>query len=322
MRLQMTIKKPAVIAWSLAALLAFTPAVLARKGSDDSKSSSGSGDSGSGGDDGRTRGSDDPIGHDVGDDKGLDPARPNAGDDKGSEDKKGTPANFDKTQIKVAATSAGTAIHAEGHVDIRVAGAQQRLSVEVETDAVDGTVYNIRANGIPVGIATLRLGEGEFEFETEDGGTLPGGLLPGDINLIVVTDAGGTVLLQAQFGALGNGSPAPVSAASSAVTKKVNLAATAAAPAGGKGEMELRVRGVEERFKVEVEANVPDGTAWSVFVNGLPAPLGTLTLKLQRAELQLETGATLPAGLASLSQITTVSVTAADGVTVPFNGTF
>ena len=315
-------KKRNILTWGLLAVLATPVGALASgKGSDDSNSSSSSG-SGSSDSGGGTSGHDDNNADDHGVDTTADDHGIETSVDDRSVDTSKAPAsvaNFAQVDVPLAPTSAGSSLKAHGHVDIRVEGAKQRIEVELEADLSDGTVVNILINGAPAGTATIRLQEAEFEFETEGIATLPGGILPGDVTSVAVTDAGGNVLVQAQFGALGNGSPTPVSSSTTLVSKKIDLTPNAAAPFGAKAVAELRVRSVDERFKLQVEANVPHGTVWKALANGFP--IGNLTFKLHHAELQLETGATLPVELPSLSAITTAAVTAADG-TVLFNGTF
>jgi hypothetical protein len=109
-----------------------------------------------------------------------------------------------RTRLTLAATVVGGVEGAEGNVDIRANGNEQRIKIEVEANLADGTIFQVMANGIPLGIITIHLQEGELELETQNGQTLPGGLLPGAITSIVVTDAKGSIVLQAQFGPLQN----------------------------------------------------------------------------------------------------------------------
>lgn len=213
-----------------------------------------------------------------------------------------------RTRLTLAATVVGGVEGAEGNVDIRVKGNEQRIKIEVEANVADGTIFQVMANGIPIGIITIHLQEGELEFETQNGQTLPGKLLPGAITSIVVTDAKGSIVLQAQFGPLQNNGP--VAPPVALIRKDQPLVPTMLGKAAGsQGTVDLRAQGAIERLKVEVDANVLDGVTWKIFANKT-IPIGTLAFHLQEAELQLETGVNmLPAGLSSLSSITLVQVT-------------
>lgn len=243
----------------------------------------------------------------------------NSNNNSNSDNGGNTQSSFVKVEVPLAPTSAAAAISAHGHVDIRVEGSKQRIEVEVEADLADGTVVNISLNGAPAGTATFHLGEAEFEFETGGTSTLPGGILPSDVTSASVADSGGTVLLSATFGAVGTGTPVTPPPSSTLVSKKINLTATADAPNGSKAVSELRIRSGNSRYKVQVEANVADGTVYNVSANGIQ--IGSITMKLHRGELELEHNAVLPAGLSSLADITTVTVSNTGG-TALFNGTF
>lgn len=52
------------------------------------------------------------------------------------------------------------------------------------------------------------------------------------------------------------------------------------------GEVELRMRGAEEKFKVQIEVEAPDNTMFKVQVNGFST--GVITVQNKRGELQLE----------------------------------
>ena len=79
------------------------------------------------------------------------------------------------------------------------------------------------------------------------------------------------------------------------------------------GYWETRVRGNRQKFKVEIDANVPDGTTYLVLANNMPA--GTITIEAGEAELELDTGDgdVLPAGVDPVTGIHTVDVTDSNG---------
>src|SRR5581483_11466726 len=108
-----------------------------------------------------------------------------------------------RTRVALAATDAGNLIGAEGHADLRAQGTEQRLTIEMEANVPDGIMFNLTANGVPVGAITIELGEGEFEFDSGNG-QLAGGLMPSAITSIALSDSSNTVVLQAQFGAITN----------------------------------------------------------------------------------------------------------------------
>ena len=225
----------------------------------------------------------------------------------------------DRTRVSLAATDAGNAISATGHADLRAQGNEQRLRVEMEANVPDGTMFTLTANGMAIGAITISLGEGEFEFESDNGETLPGGLLPAAITSLALTDSSNNVILQAQFGALStnnSGLPPvlPIRKKSTLTPTVVGMSVTA------EGEADLRSASSETRLKVEVEANVPDGTVWSVFANGT-IPLGTATFRLMEAELVLDAAGLAQAGVTDASTIASIQVADARGNQV-LTGTF
>ena len=225
----------------------------------------------------------------------------------------------DRTRVSLAATDAGTAISATGHADLRAQGNEQRLRVEMEANVPDGTMFTLTANGLPIGSITITLGDGEFEFESDNGETLAGGLLPAAITSLALTDASNNVILQAQFGALSgnNSGPPPVLP----IRKKLTLTPTAVGMSvNAEGEADLRSAGSETRLRVEVEANVPDGTVWTVFANGT-IPLSTATFQLMEAEFRLDAAALGQAGVTDASTIGSIQVADAHGNQV-LTGTF
>ncbi len=74
------------------------------------------------------------------------------------------------------------------------------------------------------------------------------------------------------------------------------------------GTIEARAAGTKERFKVSIDARVPDGTTYVVLVNGMIA--GTITVSLGAGELQLETNdnKAMPSAVASVCTIGSVAV--------------
>jgi len=110
---------------------------------------------------------------------------------------------------------------------------------------------------------------------------------------------------------------APAAADAAVERRIVMLTATptgAAIDASGKAE--TRVRGARQRFKVEVEARLPDGVVFVVEVDGRPA--GSITLMAGEGELEVKNfdGMVLPAGLDPVSTIRRVRVLSALGVLV------
>ena len=84
---------------------------------------------------------------------------------------------------------------------------------------------------------------------------------------------------------------------------------------GASGQAEARQQGSRELFKVQVEADVADGTAFNAFADGHFA--GTLITSLGVAELQLESEAgTLPNELRPVCNLSVVEVTDANGVLI------
>jgi hypothetical protein len=86
-------------------------------------------------------------------------------------------------------------------------------------------------------------------------------------------------------------------------------------PAAGAvtGEAEVRAQGAQQQLKVEVNgAKVPDGTVMTITatIGDTTVTLGTATFHLNGAEFKLDNSGMLPAGVASLSDITTISVSA------------
>jgi hypothetical protein len=86
---------------------------------------------------------------------------------------------------------------------------------------------------------------------------------------------------------------------------------------GASGNAEARQQILAERFKVQVEADVADGTVFNAFADGHFA--GSVTTALGVAELELDTEAsTLPDELRPVCNLSLVEVTDANGTLVLF----
>ena len=321
----MTVKRTG-ITMCLAALLTLPVIALADHGQDGSDGGSVSsephGDNhGQNGNSGNDHGGTATAGANPG--VGAEPGDDHGGNANAADDNRGPVANangeLQRNGVSLAATAAGTAIGASGHADIRVRGNEQRLSIEVEANVPDGTMFSLTANTTPIGVITIHLGEGEFEFESDNGQTLTGGLAAAAITSIVVSDSSNAPILQAQFGAITTANP-PLSAVL-AVRKELRFTATATGvTVRAEGNADLRSQGADTRLKVEVEAQAPDGTVWTILANS-GVRLGTVTFKLMEAELRLETADLLQAGLSDASAITSIQVNDAGGNLV-LSGTF
>src|SRR5690242_7484915 len=298
----MTVKRTG-ITMCLAAVLSLPVTALADHGQGGSDGGSASSDP-SGDNHGQNGSSSDDHGGPANPGGGNQPGGDHGGSGIAGHDDNGAAANpnsqFQRNGVSLAATTAGATIGASGHADIRVQGNEQRLSVEVEANVPDGTVFSLTANSTPIGVITMHLGEGEFEFESDNGQTLAG-LMPAAITTIVVSDSANAAILQAQFGAISTQNPplAPVLA----VRKDLRFTATAACvTVRAEGEADLRSQGADTQLKVEVEAQVPDGTVWTILANNT-MKLGTVTLHLMEGELRLGTADLLQAGLSDASAI-------------------
>ena len=248
------------------------------------------------------------------DDHGNDGAADNQGPNNNPDNQGNNgAATVERFRSNLAATPAGTAIGASGNVDVRAQDQLQRLKVEIEANVPDGTMFNVLANGVMVGTLSIRFDEAELEIDTQDGSQMPGGLLPGVITSVMVTDSTGATVLQAQFGAVapGAGQPPPPPAVDH---ETVALIATVQGmTAGASGHVSRRVQGARQRLVVEVEAKVADGTAFSVLADGVM--IGTLTFRLQEAEFEIESeNAVLPIGLSSIAGIQMIQVVDGSGV--------
>lgn len=242
---------------------------------------------------------------------GADPRTP-AGSGQNDNPGANNPTNsFQRMRVSLAATAAGSTIGAEGNADIRAQGNQQRLKVEVEANVPDGTMFNVMANNMPIGVITIHLGEGELEFESENAQALAGGLMPTAITSIAVTDSSNSTVLQAQFGPISTSVP-PVPSPL-LVRKEQQLPATSlGVTEGAEGNVDLRSQGADNRLKVEVGGKVADGTVWTVFANN-GVKLGSVTFRLMEAELELETNDLLQASLSVPSSISSIQVNDAGG---------
>lgn len=96
--------------------------------------------------------------------------------------------------------------------------------------------------------------------------------------------------------------------------KKTELQPTGAGMANDiSGKAEVRARGQRQRFKLSMDARVPDGTTFVVLVNG--SAVGTATVDFGNAELELDSGdgAVLPTSLGDVCTVGMVSVTDGGG---------
>jgi len=90
---------------------------------------------------------------------------------------------------------------------------------------------------------------------------------------------------------------------------KSALSITAAGAAiDSSGTNEVRAQRARQRFKVSMDARVPDGTTFAVLANGSLA--GTITIELGAGELELNNadGKTLPAGVNPVCAIRSIQV--------------
>ncbi len=109
--------------------------------------------------------------------------------------------------------------------------------------------------------------------------------------------------------------PAPNSPTGQDNVSRHSLTATPAGQSvGASGFFETRVRGERERFKVEIDADPPDGATFLVLVND--HAVGTIVLKMQEGELELDTNddKVLPAGVHPVNAIRSVKVLAPNGM--------
>lgn len=107
---------------------------------------------------------------------------------------------FVRRSLALTPTPTGASINAKGVAETRERGARQRFKIQVEAQVPDGVLFEVRVDGKPVGTITMRLGEGEFEVETNDGRTLPAGLNPvSGIKRVTVLNAGGVAVLDGSF---------------------------------------------------------------------------------------------------------------------------
>lgn len=78
------------------------------------------------------------------------------------------------------------------------------------------------------------------------------------------------------------------------------------------GRVDLRSLGWRERFKLAIDASVPDGTTYLVFANGLPAGAITVDLGVGVLDLAGDDGRT-PPGFGPGGGVNSVEVVDADG---------
>src|SRR5215510_10643640 len=108
--------------------------------------------------------------------------------------------------------------------------------------------------------------------------------------------------------------------------RQINLTASAAGVAiGARGKARVRARfrpdRVQQDFRVEMDANVDNGTTFLVFANGQPA--GTITIVFRVGTLVVTTdgGQAIQAGLDPVCNIGPVIITDGGGTTV-LSGSF
>lgn len=104
--------------------------------------------------------------------------------------------------------------------------------------------------------------------------------------------------------------------------KKINLIASSAGIAiDASGTAEVRQQGFQQRFKVSMDARVPNGATFVVSANG--QAVGVITIQLGDGELDLNNnnGKTLPLPLSNVCAAGVVSVAGAGGVTA-LSGSF
>jgi hypothetical protein len=108
----------------------------------------------------------------------------------------------------------------------------------------------------------------------------------------------------------------PVFGAYADCRNQINLTGTnAGAAIGAEGNSEIRQEQGRERFKVQITANVADGTAFNAFANGQFA--GTLHTVLGFAELQFDSeDGSLPPALRPVCNISTVEVKDQNGTLI------
>lgn len=145
----------------------------------------GGGGGGGGGDDG---GGDDGGG--GGDDGGGDDGG-GGGDDGGG--------GSQQTEERIALSPVGSDADASGNAEWRVDGARQRFKVECED--VNAGVYQIRVDGVVIGTITIGgSGQGEVEYDTNDGSSLPPSIDPvSEIGTVEILDGSGQVILSGAF---------------------------------------------------------------------------------------------------------------------------
>ena len=118
-----------------------------------------------------------------------------------------------------------------------------------------------------------------------------------------------------------------VDAKSSRIEKRISLAATSAGQTiDASGHARYRVRGDRQDLTIEVEARVKTGTKFTVWVTNGGNTVKARTIKitsLGEGEIELKNydGKRLPAGVAPVSSITTVTVKDSKG-NVIVSGTF
>lgn len=99
--------------------------------------------------------------------------------------------------------------------------------------------------------------------------------------------------------------------------KKIALTTTSAGFAiDASGTAEVRARGTEQRFRVSIDAAVPDGATFLVFANGSPAGSITIVLGIGELDLNNKNGNVLPTGVNPVCSIGAVEVKNGSGALV------
>lgn len=104
--------------------------------------------------------------------------------------------------------------------------------------------------------------------------------------------------------------------------KKVNLTPTAVgALEDASGKVDLRAQGTDQRFKLSMDAAVPNGSIFVVSADNLV--VGAVRIRFNEGELDINTkdGGRLPQGLGPVCGVSSVSVSDAKG-NVVLTGSF
>ncbi|HEX8070823.1 MAG TPA: hypothetical protein VF546_12780 [Pyrinomonadaceae bacterium] len=220
----------------------------------------------------------------------------------------------------VGAAINGVTPRGEAELERRADGSRE---FEVKVRNVNlpaGTRLNVLVDGAKVGELTLTaLRDGELEFDTRDGQTLPP-VVNG--TTVTVTDQAGRTVVAGVFtqtapppGPTATPTPTPAPQPGAETRLRIALAGAVVNGVIPKGHADLRVRADgSRRFEVEVEdVNLPAGTTFTVLVDNVN--VGIIQLgPFFKGELELESehGQTVP----TINTGTTVAVVRADGTTL------